>query len=88
MHDFQRDLTLHGRVSNHSQCPVTHLTEPAIANLTAVTAEAPVSARLRVKSNSFSFSLYVPHPPPDFWVSEVRLMRRRTPNILGISLLG
>jgi hypothetical protein len=27
----------------------------------------------------------VPRPPPDFWVSEARSMRRRTPNTLGIA---
>ncbi|OAX36098.1 hypothetical protein K503DRAFT_858205 [Rhizopogon vinicolor AM-OR11-026] len=64
---------------------VIHLAEPAIANLIVVTAKAPVPAHLRVKSNSLSFSLYDPHPPPDFWVSEARLMRRRIPNILGIA---
>ncbi|OJA14786.1 hypothetical protein AZE42_08755 [Rhizopogon vesiculosus] len=41
----------HRRVMNHSQ-RVTHLAEPAIANLIVVTAKAPAPARLRVKSNS------------------------------------
>ncbi|OAX31460.1 hypothetical protein K503DRAFT_870623 [Rhizopogon vinicolor AM-OR11-026] len=52
----------------HSLCTrtqrlVTYLAKPAIANLTAVTAKAPVPARLSVKSNSLSFSLHVAHPP-------------------------
>src|SRR5882757_7560887 len=51
-----------------------------------MTAEAPVSVRLCIKPNPLSFSLYVPHPPPDFGVSEVRSMRQRTPNILAIAV--
>ncbi|OAX38429.1 hypothetical protein K503DRAFT_800463 [Rhizopogon vinicolor AM-OR11-026] len=90
-------LTLHRRVMNYSQCPVTHPAEPAIANFAAVTAEAPVPARLRIKFNSLSFLLYVPHPPRDIWVSEdLRLeagkryalspKTRETPEVLSQSL--